>query len=62
MLRASAGVIGWLALAWAAARLFDILLLRAALAARLIAVALRLDPVTLLARRDTAVRPAPSRA
>src|SRR4051812_44935596 len=34
VLRASAGVIGWLALAWAAARLFDILLLRAALAAR----------------------------
>jgi small-conductance mechanosensitive channel/CRP-like cAMP-binding protein len=34
VLRASAGVIGWLALAWAVARLFDILLLRAALAAR----------------------------
>lgn len=33
-LRATAGVAGWLALAWATARLFDILLLRAALVAR----------------------------
>jgi small-conductance mechanosensitive channel/CRP-like cAMP-binding protein len=32
--RAAAGIAGWLALAWAAARLFDILLLRAATVAR----------------------------
>jgi small-conductance mechanosensitive channel/CRP-like cAMP-binding protein len=34
ILRDLAGICGWLALAWAGARLFDVLLLRAALAAR----------------------------
>lgn len=34
MLRDLAGICGWLALAWAGARLFDVLILRAALAAR----------------------------